>query len=344
VRSLDQSMWSDEELREYVAAEVAYFRAHGVHVAVTGWVLTALISTRLTGIPLVTEHSGSFLPPVFERGLLPAPSQGIGLPFERWLPERVRRYLFNAGAARLSLYTGGFNRIAAELGVEGVPSFPALLLGDLTLVTDIPEVLGIPRDDLAAWTPRDPERYRDGTKLRYVGPMFARLRLPVSERVEKFLAGPHPIVYLAMTSTSRDLITDVIAMLRPLDAWIVVAATVHDLRELEDDRVLVEGLLPSHAIMPRVDLAVITGGQGSVQTALASGVPFIGVPLQPEQDANVVFAERQGAARRLSQTAARTPALAQTARAILADDRCRSCCSASRGTYSSATCRAGRQQ
>jgi hypothetical protein len=154
----DQSMWSDEELRGYVAAEVAYFRAHGVRVAVTGWILTALISTRVTGIPLVTEHAGSFLPPVFERGLLPAPSQRIGLPFERWLPERVRRYLFNAGAARLGLYTGGFNRIAAELGVEGVPSFPALLLGDLTLVTDIPEVLGIPRDDLAAWTPRDPNR------------------------------------------------------------------------------------------------------------------------------------------------------------------------------------------
>jgi UDP:flavonoid glycosyltransferase YjiC (YdhE family) len=126
-----------------------------------------------------------------------------------------------------------------------------------------------------------------------------------------------------MTSAPRDLIADAIAMLRTLDARIVVAATAHNLREFEDDRVLVEGLLPSHAIMPRVDLAVITGGQGSVQTALASGVPFIGVPLQPEQDANVVFAERQGAARRLSRIAARTPALTQTARAIVADDRYR---------------------
>ena len=49
--------------------------------------------------------------------------------------------------------------------------------------------------------------------------------------------------------------------------------------------------------MPRVDLRVISGGQGSVQSALASGLPFIGIPLQPEQDANIVLAERQGAPR-----------------------------------------------
>ena len=62
-----------------------YFREHGVQVAVTGWTLTALLSTRLAGIPLVTEHAGSFLPPVFERGLLPLPAT-VGMPLERWLP------------------------------------------------------------------------------------------------------------------------------------------------------------------------------------------------------------------------------------------------------------------
>ena len=37
----NQNMWSDEELAECVAAEVAYFRAHGVHVTATSWILTA---------------------------------------------------------------------------------------------------------------------------------------------------------------------------------------------------------------------------------------------------------------------------------------------------------------
>jgi UDP:flavonoid glycosyltransferase YjiC (YdhE family) len=251
--------------------EAAYFREHEVRVAVTGWTLTALLSTRLAGIPLVTEHAGSFLPPVFERGLLPTPSSRVGMPFERWLPAPIRRRMFNAGPARLTIYTGGFNRVAAELGVEGVPSFAALLLGDLTLVTDVPEVLGISREEVASWTPRDPSRYRTGTHLRYPGPIYARLESPVPERVERFLEGPRPIVYVAITSSAPELVRQVVAALRDLDARLLVAATVHDLRDLEDDRVLVESVLPSHAIMPRVDLGVISGGQGSVQTGTRVG-------------------------------------------------------------------------
>ena len=87
----DQSMWTDEELRSYAVAETEYFARHQVRAAVTGWTLTALLSTRLAGIPLVTEHAGSFLPPVFERGLLPAPSTPVGVPGGRFLPRRALR-------------------------------------------------------------------------------------------------------------------------------------------------------------------------------------------------------------------------------------------------------------
>jgi UDP:flavonoid glycosyltransferase YjiC (YdhE family) len=318
-----QSMWSDEEIRAYVAAEAAYFQEHGVRVAVTGWTLTALLSTRVAGIPLVTEHAGSFLPPVFERGMLPAPSRPVGMPLERWLPGRLRRWLFNAGASRQTMYTEGFNRVARELGVPGVPSFPALLLGDLTLVTDVPEVLGIPREEVDGWSPRDPSRYRLGTRLRYTGPLYARLDLPVPERVERFLEGPRPIVYVAITSSPPELVRGVVTALHGLDVRVLVAATVHDLRDLEGERVLVEGILPSHEIMPRVDLVVVAGGQGSVQTALASGVPLIGIPLQPEQDTNVALAARAGAARLVPQSGAGGAALREAVREMLADDRYR---------------------
>jgi UDP:flavonoid glycosyltransferase YjiC (YdhE family) len=319
----DQSMWSDEEIRAYVQAEAAYFRRHGVRVAVTGWLLTALLSTRLAGIPLVTEHAGSFLPPVYERGLLPAPCQPVGMPLGRWLPSSIRRRMFNAGPTRLTIYTGGFNRVAAEIGVEGVPSFAALLLGDLTLATDVPELLGISAEELRSWTPRDPSRYRAGTRLRYAGPIYARLAAAVPERVERFLAGPRPIVYLAITSSSPELVRQAAGALRGLDARILVAATAHELGNLEDERLLVERVLPSHEIMPKVDLAVIAGGQGSVQTALASGLPFIGIPLQPEQDANVALVERQGAARLVPAHGAGTTLLTRSAQELLVDGRYR---------------------
>jgi len=324
VRPDESHLWRDDELHAWVAGEVDYFRANDVGVAVTGWTLTALFSTRLVGIPLVTEHAGSYVPPVFERGLLPAPLYPLGLPLERLWPAHLRRRLGNAGVARIAVYTDGLNRVAAELGVEGVPSLAALLLGDLTLVTDVPEALGIPADAMASWTPRDPSRYRRGTRLRYTGPIYARLPIPVPPRVERFLAeGDGPIVYVAITSSSAALVRDAVTALRPLGGRILVAGTVHDLAALQDDRVLVEGVLPSHEIVPRVDLAVIAGGQGSVQSTLAAGVPFVGIPLQPEQHFNVVMAERQGAARFVPQAEAGGPRLLAAARALLADGRAR---------------------
>jgi UDP:flavonoid glycosyltransferase YjiC (YdhE family) len=66
--------------------------------------------------------------------------------------------------------------------------------------------------------------------------------------------------------------------------------------------------------MPQVELAVTTGGQGSVQTAMASGTPLLGIPLHIEQDLNVALVERLGAARR-----ARSASLADLATRMLDD-------------------------
>ena len=88
---------------------------------------------------------------------------------------------------------------------------------------------------------------------------------------------------------------------------------------LTPESVTVEPLLPSDKIMPRVDLAVTAGGQGSVQTALASGLPLIGIPLQGEQDANVWLAQQQGAARLVTQRDAGTEAMTSAAKELLTD-------------------------
>jgi UDP:flavonoid glycosyltransferase YjiC (YdhE family) len=206
-----------------------------------------------------------------------------------------------------------------------VPSFPALLLGDLTLVTDVPELLGLSRAQVDGWKPRYPARYRPGTTLRYAGPIYAHLNVGVPDAARAFLACGRPVIYVAITSSTAALVRNVVAALSPLDARILVAATTHDLGEVANDQILVAGVLPSHLVMPAVDLAVIAGGQGSVQTALASGVPFIGIPLQPEQDANVAFAQRQGAARLIAQDQVETPALAAAARDLLGSAEARRC-------------------
>lgn len=294
-----QSMYSDAEIRSYVQAEAEYFRAHGITVAVTGFTLTTLLSSRLTGVRVVTEHAGSFVPPVFERRLLPAPTRPVD-PRLKNAPKWLSRFLINRTANRTTGYCGGFNRVAESLGIEGVPSLAALLLGDLSLVPEVPEVLGISAAELAAWTPS--RGYRPGSRLAAVGPLFAHLDLPLPARVQQFLDRPGPVVYLAMTSTPPAQVRAAVTSLRDLDVRILVAGTIHDLSDLATDQVMIEETLPSHLVMPQVDLAITTGGQGSIQTAMASGTPVLGIPLHIEQDLNIALVERLGAARHAAPT------------------------------------------
>jgi UDP:flavonoid glycosyltransferase YjiC (YdhE family) len=320
--NIGQSMYSDEELRTYVRAEARYFADHGIRVAVTGFTLSTLLSTRLSDVALVTEHAGSWVPPAYERGLLPAPATPL-TPALRALPRPAMRWLSNAVPPRVKFYCGGFNRIATELGVPGVPSLGALVLGDLSLVPEVPEVLGIPAADLDAWEPGGRRGYRPGTRLRYTGPLYARLGSDLPARVRDFLDTAGPTVYVAMTSTPLPVVRQVVARVAALGVRVLVAATVHDLGNLAGRRVMVAPVLPSHLVMPHVDLAVTAGGQGSVQTAMATGTPVLGIPMQPEQDLNLVLLERHGAARRIAPRHAVGPALTRTARQMLADDRYR---------------------
>jgi UDP:flavonoid glycosyltransferase YjiC (YdhE family) len=322
-----QSMYTDDELRTSARAEAAYFRRHGVTVAVTGFTLTTLLSTQLAGVKLVTEHAGSFVPPLFERGLLPLPVEAMP-PKLRYLPRPLATRLFNLGLPRLGHYCSGFVRVAAELGVPAVTRLPALLLGDLTLVPEIPEVLGVPAAEIERWEPAPGSPYRPGSRMRCTGPLYARLDLPVPEPVERFLSRPGPVAYVAITSSSTALVRAVVQALANVDVRVLVAGTVHEHAALAEGsdpegRVLVGGVLPSHLIMPRVALAVTAGGQGSVQTAMAAGTPLLGIALQPEQDLNIVLAERQGAARRIAPRHAGTSRLTALATSMLADARYR---------------------
>jgi UDP:flavonoid glycosyltransferase YjiC (YdhE family) len=314
-----QSMYSDAELRAYVRAETAYFREHDIRVAVTGFTLTTLISTRVAGIRLATEHAGSWVPPVWERRLLPLPSMRLPGLFS-YLPRSWAHRLYNSGTPRLHYYLSGFHRIADEFGVVPPPSMAALLLSDLALVTEAPEVLGVSAVELSAWRPDGKRAYWPSTRLRYSGPLYAHLDVPLPSEVDEFLTAPGSVVYVAITSSPPELVRGVVRALEPLRARLLVAGTVHALGDLASDRVLVGGVLPSHLIMSRVDAAVTAGGQGSVQTAMAGGAPLVGVPLQPEQDLNVVLLERLGAARRIAPARAVTPELATLVGEVLGDD------------------------
>ncbi len=308
IGSPNQSMYSHAEMLAHARSEEKFMREREIDMAIAGFTLTTLLSTRMAGIPLATSHAGSYVPPVFEAGLMPPPSRPV-FPMFGILPKTLQRRFMNWSPARARLYCSGFNRAARELGVEGVPSFAALLLGDLTLVTDVPEILGIDATLLESWNARGKPGYRPGTTLRYTGPLYARLDVPVPERVEKFLSHGGAVAYVAMTSAPESLVRGVVDAVRQTGVRVLLASTVHDLGNLDGGLVMVERLLPSDLVMPRVAVAVTTGGQGSVQTAVASGVPLAGIPLQPEQDLNVHLLEKRGMALRIAPARARGTAM-----------------------------------
>jgi UDP:flavonoid glycosyltransferase YjiC (YdhE family) len=277
-----------------VSAEAEFLRAVGAEMVVTGFTLSLYLSSRVVGIPLVTSHGGSFVPPVFEHGLAPAPTQAPAPMFD-WLPSFALRWMANHGPPRMSRPVAFLNDLAAELGVPPVPSLAALMVGDLTLVTDVPEVLGIPRRALESWQPRTPA-YRPETRLVWTGPLHAQLDAPIPTHVAAFLDGARPTAYVALASSTPAFIRRTVAAVRAAGVRIIVSSTVHALDDLAGPDVVVADILPSHAIMPKVQVAVIMGGQGSVQTAMCAGTPFLGFPLHPEQELNVALGIRHGMA------------------------------------------------
>ena len=321
-----------EWARVAVAAEVAYLREVGARLVVIGFSLTAYVSTAVVGIPLATVHGGSFVPAAMEARLCPAPVNPPQPGAER-MPTWLGRWLANVVPPRVKFGVGWLNALAAEHGVEPVPSLAALMCGDLTLVTDLPEVLGISPAALEAWRPGWFGGYRRSTRLVYGGPIFARLELPVPERVEAFLSAPGPVVYLSPTSVTEAQLRDLIAATRAAGARVLVTATIHDVGALESPEVMVERVLPNHLVLPRVAVVVSMGGQGSVSAAMAAGTPIVGFPFHGEQELNLALAERRGMAVRLPLTELGGARLTHEVRRLLDDPAVRAAAAATRALY-----------
>jgi UDP:flavonoid glycosyltransferase YjiC (YdhE family) len=309
-----------DEVRQSVAAEAAFLRQTRARAVITGFTLTAYLSSRVAGIPLVASHGGSYVPPMLERGLAPVPTT-MPMPFAEWLPAGIKRRIANGGAMRMAGPTRFLNEVAAELGVEPVPTLAALMLGDLTLVTDCAEVLGIPDADLRTWRPQHPKAYRAGTQLVATGPLFARLDLPVPDSVQRFMDGAQPTALVVLSSATPELLREVVRRVRAAGPRVIVGATIHDFGSNDDPGVVVAGLLPNHRVMPHVDVAVTMGGQGTVQTALFCGTPLVGIPLHPEQELNVDLAVRHGAGLAIAPRHVNTAKLTEAVQRVLGDPR-----------------------
>jgi UDP:flavonoid glycosyltransferase YjiC (YdhE family) len=84
---------------------------------------------------------------------------------------------------------------------------------------------------------------------------------------------------------------------------------------------LVTDWLPALEVTQRVDIAVIHGGQGTVQTTVSAGVPFLGIGMQPEQNLNIYLYRKFGNAVQLSRSKLTERKIAEALQLIISDSK-----------------------
>jgi UDP:flavonoid glycosyltransferase YjiC (YdhE family) len=301
--------FSEAELQQRVRSELDLYDRLAPNAIVMGSVLSASVSARVARIPLVNIVPFPLTRPYLKAGLpvFPDLPQAPGM---QWIPEWWANTFINRFLLYVPLMMGNFNKLAHSYGFGSFPSFIGVWEGDYNLVTDLPLLTGVPNL---------PANYA------YVGPIFAHLQQPIPDEVLAFAEKrDKALVYFAMGSSGNsEIVKAVLESFDGLPVQVIAPVKAH-LERIEarvPENVLVTDWLPAHRVNPLADLAVIHGGQGTVQTALRSGTPFVGIGMQPEQDINIESAVRWGSAIRIPKRQVTTQVVQDAILKLLGDER-----------------------
>ncbi|MEI7058136.1 nucleotide disphospho-sugar-binding domain-containing protein [Nocardioides sp. CCNWLW239] len=296
--------YTEQVVSERVATERELIREQGAAAVATGSNLTSYISARAEGVPLYYPVPFALTEPQVRQARHLFLVDGRG-PMAR-LADRLATAAFRWIYTKAPLAPRPFASVAVANGVPPLRTISSLITADRNLLTEMPW-------ELEGFT------LPDGYER--VGPIFAHIEAPIPPVVEELAAASRPLVYLALgSSANRDLAIAAAQALGTLPVN-VIAPISHYLRGGESlpSNVHVTELLPAHRLGGLVDAAVLHGGQGTVQTACASGIPFVGMGLQPEQTWHVRLCEQRGNAIAVSPKRVGSPEFVAAVRRVLTD-------------------------
>jgi UDP:flavonoid glycosyltransferase YjiC (YdhE family) len=292
--------WSYGEVKQRILAETKLIEQLKPVAAFLGSVLTFSLSCRLTGTLLF-----NVIPLALSRPYLKA-----NLPVSPFWPKWVNRI----GAwllLNIPLLLGNVRKAARDFGLPKPSTFLQLWEGDVNIVAEARE-LSLLKELPKGWY--------------FSGPLFAHLRNPIPPEVEQLLSekGKTKIYFAMGSSANREILLKTLAAFAGLDVAVVAPIKSH--LKPDDripDNVLVTDWLPALEVTQRVDIAVIHGGQGTVQTTVSAGVPFVGIGMQPEQDLNIYLYQKFGNALQLSRSKLTEKKIAEALQMIIADSKYR---------------------
>ena len=297
-KSLDSSFFTYEELKEYVPAEADALKQVKADAVLIGWNLPSYLSVQLAGIPIIVQQPGSFTAPYFDKKLAEFAPALAGRHIAALMHHLPMDRFVNWLMPRMRLWTKPFNQLAAELGLPQYKSTLDFVAGDLTLVMDTPSILGISPEELETYRPEHPEYFHKTPKYRFGGACYARLPREVPDAVARHFETPETNLYCAMgVSGSPEVLRSVIDIVRDLDlrALIVTTTILQESVTESTDQVLITSHVPAHRVNPMADIALTHGGAGTVQTAIHSATPLVGIPMHQEQAGNIAMVRKRGA-------------------------------------------------
>ncbi|WP_240407257.1 glycosyltransferase [Gracilibacillus halophilus] len=259
-----------EHIKERVQNEKRLIKIYQPVSIVIGTTLSMFISSRVCNTPLVYIKPLAYTRPYFEEGYLPSPFTSMNL-----LAATIKK-LFISIALRITYKPKSFTKVAKEENVS-LPKYTIDALdADYNLITTTPEISQV---------------YNLPDHYQYIGPVYAKLDVPIPKFFDH-LPTDQPIIYFAMGSSgSPNIIVKLLHILSELKVTVVcpmkrmIKSQLHKLSFNEN--IILCDFLPAHKISKFIDLSIIHGGEGTVQTACLTGKPFLGFGLQQEQRVNI---------------------------------------------------------
>jgi UDP:flavonoid glycosyltransferase YjiC (YdhE family) len=256
--------WTFEELKERLSIEIQLLETIKPSFAFLGSVLSFSLSCRIKKVKLFNVVPLPLTRPYLEAGLPVSPF--ISKSFNQiaiWI-------LLN-----VPLIMGNFRKVSKLYGLKPPRNAFDIWSGDINIVTEVKEL---------SLLQNLPENWY------FSGPLFAHLDTPIPDHIKRLLETTEkPKVYFAMgSSANRQVLMETLESFDGLE--VLVIAPIQSYLRKEDiipKNVYVTEWLPALEVLRYVDIAVTHGGQGTVQTSIMAGVPFLGIGMQPEQSLNI---------------------------------------------------------
>ncbi|MBX9116580.1 glycosyl transferase [Enterococcus casseliflavus] len=247
-------------------------------VIVTGSNVTIFLSARSKQIPLVYVKPYAMSDPFFrsDSAFIPSSLRFFG-PLWYWIRKQLVKSRWMPRAFKHAAQTEKLFMPETSL---------RMMDADLNLITT---------PDLFLTKEQLPENYQ------IVGPIFSKLGSSLPDEVLTFIQQKRRerkrIVYFAMGSSGNPrMVRKILAFLRNRSELAIIAPVTHLLKGKHNDseNLFLTEYLPSHLLHEHIDFSFIHGGEGTVQTACASGKPFIGIGMHYEQCCNIQYCVAYG--------------------------------------------------